>query len=245
MSKAIRITGIAVLVLLVLQMASVHHWGEAFAWIVALGIWLMACVQQSWIDDLQRKIGTLEKQRASICGDSDKIARDSNSHRVALPTKTGAAMNAPLEMPMELIVATFFRTVPTCLRIVREEVTGTAEISDATLANITVALFLFFLPDCVPYSDQENIYKMRRAFQTSWLTVFDVGGASKPHCRCNRRPQDKVPWTFGRRICSRRFSLQRLVWDEDDQFVCNYLAMRFNAVGCIRSARGKSLSRSG
>ena len=176
MSKAIRITGIAVLVLLVLQMASVHHWGEAFAWIVALGIWLMACVQQSWIDDLQRKIGTLEKQRASICGDSDKIARDSNSHRVALPTKTGAAMNAPLEMPMELIVATFFRTVPTCLRIVREEVTGTAEISDATLANITVALFLFFLPDYVPFSDQENIYKMRRAFQTSWLAISDVGG---------------------------------------------------------------------
>ena len=85
-------------------------------------------------------------------------------------------MNGPPEMPMELVVATFFRTVPTCLRIVREETTGTAEIPDATLANITVALFLFFLPDYVPYSEEPNIYKMRRAFQASWLAVYNVGG---------------------------------------------------------------------
>jgi hypothetical protein len=131
------------------------------------------------MDDLRRKIGTLEKQRARSCGDSHKIATDSNSHRVALATKTGAAMNAPREMPMELIVATFFRTVPTCVRIVREEATDTAEISDATLANVTVALFLFFLPDYVPYSDQENIYKMRHVRfsgcvddSADWSTVY-------------------------------------------------------------------------
>ena len=85
-------------------------------------------------------------------------------------------MNAPPEMPMELVVATFLRTVPTCLRIVREETNGTAEIPDATIANISVALFLFSLPDYVPYSENENIYKMRRAFQTSWLAVYKVGG---------------------------------------------------------------------
>jgi hypothetical protein len=85
-------------------------------------------------------------------------------------------MNAPVEMPMELVVGTFLRTVPTCLRIVREETTGTADIPDATIANITVALFLFLLPDYVPFSDQENIYKMRRAFQTSWSAVYQVGG---------------------------------------------------------------------
>jgi len=77
---------------------------------------------------------------------------------------------------MELVVATFLRTVPSCLRIVREETISTADIPDATIANITVALFLFFLPDYVPYSDEENIYKMRRAFQTSWLAVENVGG---------------------------------------------------------------------
>ncbi len=73
-------------------------------------------------------------------------------------------------------MGTFLRTVPTCLRIVREETTGTFEIPDAIITNITVALFLFFLPDYVPFSDQENIYKMRRAFQTSWLAISDVGG---------------------------------------------------------------------
>ena len=77
---------------------------------------------------------------------------------------------------MELVVATFFRTVPTCLRIVREETNGTAKIPDATITNITVALFLFFLPDYVPYSGNENTYKMRRAFQTSWVAIYNVGG---------------------------------------------------------------------
>jgi hypothetical protein len=85
-------------------------------------------------------------------------------------------MNAPPEMPMELVVATFFRTVPTCIRIVREETNDTASISDATLANITVGLFLFFLPEYLPYSNEENIYKMRRAFQTAWIAVGNVGG---------------------------------------------------------------------
>lgn len=176
MSKSTRIIGIVLLAFLVLQMASMHHWGEVFAWIIALGVWIMACVQQSRIDEAQRKIEELQKQLGSRRGDLSKVAKNLNSDHVGLPAKSGAAMNAPPEMPMELIVATFLRTVPTCLRIVREETIGTAEIPDATIANITVALFLFFLPDYVPYSDQENIYKMRRAFQTSWLAVDNVGG---------------------------------------------------------------------
>jgi hypothetical protein len=85
-------------------------------------------------------------------------------------------MNATPELPMELVVATFFRTVPTCIRIVREETGDTANISDATLVNITVGLFLFFLPDYLPYSHEENIYKMRRAFQTAWIAVVNAGG---------------------------------------------------------------------
>jgi hypothetical protein len=176
MNKSTRIVGIVLLAFLVLQMASMHHWGEVFAWIIALGVWYMACLQQSCIDEAQRKIEELQKQLGSRCGDLIQVAKNLSSDHVALPAKSGAAMSAPPEMPMELIVATFLRTVPTCLRIVREETIGTAEIPDATIANITVALFLFFLPDYVPYSDQENIYKMRRAFQTSWLAIHNVSG---------------------------------------------------------------------
>lgn len=75
MSRSTRIVGIVLLAFLVLQMASMHHWGEMFAWIMALGVWIMACVQQSRIDKGQRKIEELQKQLGSKSGDLGEIAK--------------------------------------------------------------------------------------------------------------------------------------------------------------------------
>jgi hypothetical protein len=85
-------------------------------------------------------------------------------------------MDTPREIPVELVVATLLRTVPTCINIVRKETSDTDHISDATLTNIVVGLFLFFLPEYLPYQKEENIYKMRRAFQAAWLAVSNTGG---------------------------------------------------------------------
>ena len=62
MTKATRIVGIVVFAIMVLFAASAHRWREMFAWIIALGTWVMACVQQSRIDDEKRKIAKLQKQ---------------------------------------------------------------------------------------------------------------------------------------------------------------------------------------
>ncbi len=85
-------------------------------------------------------------------------------------------MNAGEKIPVELVVTTFLTTVPTHLQIVRGETTDTEAISNATLVNITVALFLFFLAGHLPDSNEENITKMRRAFQAAWLWVGKIGG---------------------------------------------------------------------
>src|SRR5260370_4490061 len=85
-------------------------------------------------------------------------------------------MDTPPEIPVEVVAATLLRTVPTCINIVREETSDTDHISDATLTNIIVGLFLFFLPEYLPYQKDENTYKMRRAVQTAWLAVGNAGG---------------------------------------------------------------------
>lgn len=39
-----------------------HHWWEMFAWIVALGSWYMAGLQESRIRDAHAEIASLKKQ---------------------------------------------------------------------------------------------------------------------------------------------------------------------------------------
>ena len=63
MSRSTRIVGIVILALLVLQMASMRHWGEVFAWSMALVAWILACLQQSRLDEMQRKLDELKKNQ--------------------------------------------------------------------------------------------------------------------------------------------------------------------------------------
>jgi hypothetical protein len=55
---------------MILQMAFMRHWGEAFAYFLALLAWYLACLQQSRFDEAQRKISELEKR---IRGNSDEL----------------------------------------------------------------------------------------------------------------------------------------------------------------------------
>lgn len=62
MSKWTRIVGIVMIMTMVLQVASMRHWGEMFAYILALGSWGLACLQQSRLDDAQRELDKLKKR---------------------------------------------------------------------------------------------------------------------------------------------------------------------------------------
>lgn len=70
MSKSMRIVGVVIISVMILQMAFMRHWGEAFAYFLALLAWYVACLQQSRFDEAQRKIRELEKR---IPGNSDEL----------------------------------------------------------------------------------------------------------------------------------------------------------------------------
>lgn len=158
MTKPTRIVGIVVIALNLLWAISMRHGHATFAWIMALVSWIIACVQQSRIEEMQCKLDGLKENQGNV--DRSEQSR----------------IDTPPEVPVELVVATLLRTVPTCINIVRKETSDTDNISDTTLTNITVGLFLFFLPEYLPIQKEENIYKMRRAFQTAWLAAGNAGG---------------------------------------------------------------------
>jgi hypothetical protein len=64
MTWPIRIVGAVVILLRLLQVAWEHHWSETFAYALALAAWYMASLQQSRIDDAERKIQELERRLA-------------------------------------------------------------------------------------------------------------------------------------------------------------------------------------
>jgi hypothetical protein len=74
MSRSTKIIGLTIIALSLLWAISMRHWGEVFPWIIALGTWYMACLQQSRIDEAQRKIEELQKQLGSKSGDLGEIA---------------------------------------------------------------------------------------------------------------------------------------------------------------------------
>ena len=60
MSWPTRIIGAVIIAFSLFSAAWMHHWRETFAWIIALGSWYMASLQESRIKDAQRKIDELE-----------------------------------------------------------------------------------------------------------------------------------------------------------------------------------------
>ena len=68
MTWPIRIAGAVVILLRLLQVAWERHWSEAFAYALALVAWYMASLQQSRIDDAERKIQELEHRLSETTG---------------------------------------------------------------------------------------------------------------------------------------------------------------------------------
>jgi hypothetical protein len=62
MSWPIRIVGALIIAFSLFSAAWMKHWREVFAWVMALGAWYLACLQQSRVDDAQRRIDKLEKR---------------------------------------------------------------------------------------------------------------------------------------------------------------------------------------
>ena len=68
MSWPVRIVGAVFIAFSLLSAAWMKHWREVFAWGMALGAWYLACLQQSRVDDAQRRIDELEKTPKSPQG---------------------------------------------------------------------------------------------------------------------------------------------------------------------------------
>lgn len=77
---------------------------------------------------------------------------------------------------IEESVFLFFRYIPSCIQLVKEETKGTNQIPESTIANISAGQYLFFLSGLLPYNENDNIEKMFRAFQTTWALAPKVGG---------------------------------------------------------------------
>jgi hypothetical protein len=84
--------------------------------------------------------------------------------------------NGPTEMPVELVMATLLRTIPVCIRIVRDEGVDSSVIPDATLANITAGVVLFLLGDYLPMQLEEKTETIQRAFDSAWSLIDQIGG---------------------------------------------------------------------
>ena len=77
---------------------------------------------------------------------------------------------------VENIIATFVRTIPRLIEISHEESGGLAPIQEREIANMSGAMYLFFLSGEIPYNRDGNIEKMARAFQAMWTLVHHAGG---------------------------------------------------------------------
>jgi hypothetical protein len=77
---------------------------------------------------------------------------------------------------VEETIATFVRTIPRCIQLVHEESGGSSAVPDATIANISGGMFLFFLSGLLPQSEEANTQKMIRAFQSMWSFIGHAGG---------------------------------------------------------------------
>ena len=77
---------------------------------------------------------------------------------------------------VENIIATFVRTIPRLIEISHEKSGGLAPVQEGEIANMSGAMYLFFLSGELPYNKDGNIEKMARAFQAMWTLVHHAGG---------------------------------------------------------------------